>query len=152
MTSRIKAVFWLAGTAVISLAATLLFWWSAAAAAETGGGATLLPSGAIQWGSAAALSTSHSLGAGVAVASVGSAAIGAMAERRTAGARPDHGGIGRGYRHLWSHHLDPDPEPDSLKYLSTCPCPSTSVTRSRPPDTAWPDSRSVFRFGMNFCR
>lgn len=84
MTVRIKAAsYWLAGAAAIGVVATLLFWWSAAIAAEAGSAATLLPPGAMQWGFvAAALSTGlSSLGAGIAVASVGSAAIGAMAEK-----------------------------------------------------------------------
>jgi V/A-type H+-transporting ATPase subunit K len=84
MTARITAAaFALAGSAAIGLAATLVFWWTSAGAAETAGGAALLPDGAIQWGFiAAALATGlSSLGAGVAVASVGSAAIGAMAEK-----------------------------------------------------------------------
>jgi V/A-type H+-transporting ATPase subunit K len=84
MTLRIKAAaFWLAGAAAISLAATLLFWGLPAVAAETGSAAKLLSPGDIQWGFvAAALSTGlSSLGAGIAVASVGSAAIGAMAEK-----------------------------------------------------------------------
>lgn len=83
MTARITAAaFWMAGTAAIGLAATLLFWWSPAGAAESTV-ATLLPDGAVQWGFiAAALATGlSSLGAGIAVASVGSAAIGAMAEK-----------------------------------------------------------------------
>jgi len=85
MTRGIKAApVWLAGAAaIISLAATLIFWWSPAIAAEAGSTATALSSGAIQWGFiAAALATGlSSLGAGIAVASVGSAAIGAMAEK-----------------------------------------------------------------------
>ena len=84
MTRRIKAAaFWLAGAAAIGLAATLLFWWSPAIAAEPGSAGAALYSAAIQWGFiAAALATGlSSLGAGIAVASVGSAAIGAMAEK-----------------------------------------------------------------------
>jgi V/A-type H+/Na+-transporting ATPase subunit K len=84
MTRRIKAVpIWLAGAAAISLAATLIFWWSSALAAESGSTATALSEGAIQWGfMAAALATGlSSLGAAYAVANVGSAAIGAMAEK-----------------------------------------------------------------------
>ncbi|MGB7932679.1 MAG: ATP synthase subunit C [Gammaproteobacteria bacterium] len=84
MTRRIKAVpIWLAGAAAISLAATLIFWWSSAIAAESGSAVTALPEGAIQWGfMAAALATGlSSLGAAFAVANVGSAAIGAMAEK-----------------------------------------------------------------------
>jgi V/A-type H+-transporting ATPase subunit K len=83
MTARITApALALAGSAAIGLAATLVFWWASAGAAESAGAATL-PEGAIQWGFiAAALATGLSaLGAGVAVASVGSAAIGAMAEK-----------------------------------------------------------------------
>jgi V/A-type H+-transporting ATPase subunit K len=78
-----KAAFWLAGAAVISLAATLVFWWSSARAAESATAAMVLSPGAVQWGFvAAALATGlSSLGAGIAVASVGSAAIGAMAEK-----------------------------------------------------------------------
>jgi V/A-type H+-transporting ATPase subunit K len=84
MTRGIKAAgFWLAGAAAISLVASLLFWWAPAIAAEAGSAGAMLPSGAIQWGfMAAALATGlSSLGAGIAVASVGSAAIGAMAEK-----------------------------------------------------------------------
>jgi len=84
MTRGIKAaVFGLAGVAGIGLAATLIFWWSSAIAAEPGSASMALPSGAIQWGFvAAALATGlSSLGAGIAVAGVGSAAIGAMAEK-----------------------------------------------------------------------
>jgi V/A-type H+-transporting ATPase subunit K len=85
MTRGIKAApVWLAGAAAISLVATLIFWWSSAIAAEPGSAATAaLSAGAIQWGFiAAALATGlSSLGAGIAVASVGSAAIGAMAEK-----------------------------------------------------------------------
>jgi V/A-type H+/Na+-transporting ATPase subunit K len=84
MTLRIKAgAFWLTGAALIGLAATLLFWGASATATEAGSAGTALSSGAIQWGFvAAALATGlSSLGAGIAVASVGSAAIGAMAEK-----------------------------------------------------------------------
>ena len=84
MTRGIKAApIWLAGAAAISLAATLIFWWSSAIAAESGDAATALPAGAMQWGfMAAALATGlSSLGAAFAVANVGSAAIGAMAEK-----------------------------------------------------------------------
>jgi V/A-type H+/Na+-transporting ATPase subunit K len=84
MTRRIKAAtLWLSGAAAISLAATLLFWWSPVIAAEPGSAGAVLSAGAIQWGFiAAALATGlSSLAAGFAVASVGSAAIGAMAEK-----------------------------------------------------------------------
>lgn len=73
---------WMAGAVVAAAAATLfLFWAPTLGAAETG--AALLPPGAVQWGFiAAALATGlSSLGAGIAVASVGSAAIGALAEK-----------------------------------------------------------------------
>jgi V/A-type H+-transporting ATPase subunit K len=84
MTARITAVFLgVAGSAAIALVATLVFWWTAAGAAESAGAASPLPEGAIQWGFvAAALATGlSSLGAAIAVASVGSAAIGAIAEK-----------------------------------------------------------------------
>jgi V/A-type H+-transporting ATPase subunit K len=66
---------------VIVLSATLLMWWIPAYATEPA--TTLLPEGAVQWGFiAAALATGlSSLGAGFAVASVGSAALGALAEK-----------------------------------------------------------------------
>jgi V/A-type H+-transporting ATPase subunit K len=77
-------VFLLAGAALISIVATLLLWWSPAIAAESAAAATpALPDGAMQWGflSAALAAGLSSLGAGIAVASVGSAAIGALAEK-----------------------------------------------------------------------
>jgi len=76
--------FLLAGAALISIVATLLLWWSPAIATEPAAAATpALPAGAIQWGflSAALAAGLSSLGAGIAVASVGSAAIGALAEK-----------------------------------------------------------------------
>jgi len=71
----------LAAAAVIGLAATLLLWWQPAVAAEQATAA--LQDGSMAWGFvAAALATGlSSLGAGFAVASVGSAAIGALAEK-----------------------------------------------------------------------
>lgn len=74
---------WLMVTAIISLAATLFMFLSPASAAEGGEAQKLLAPGAVQWGFiAAALATGlSSLGAGIAVASVGSAAIGALAEK-----------------------------------------------------------------------
>lgn len=74
---------WLFGVVLIGGAASLLWWWApASAAGPTTTAATLAP-GALQWGFlAAALATGLSaLGAGIAVASVGSAAIGALAEK-----------------------------------------------------------------------
>jgi V/A-type H+-transporting ATPase subunit K len=71
----------LVAAAVIGLAATLLLWWTPAVAADAA--AAALPDTAIAWGFiGAALATGlSSLGAGIAVASVGSAAIGALAEK-----------------------------------------------------------------------
>ena len=83
MSTRIRVNFVpLATAAVIGLAATLLLWWMPAAAA-TEAAAAALPDGAMAWGFVgAALATGLSaLGAGIAVASVGSAAIGALAEK-----------------------------------------------------------------------
>ena len=79
---RMQVTFFpLAVAAVIGLAATLLMWWTPAVAAEPA--AAALPDGAMAWGFVgAALATGlSSLGAGIAVASVGSAAIGALAEK-----------------------------------------------------------------------
>jgi len=71
---------WSIGALLLGTAATLILWLSPAAAA---GAEELLPAGAVQWGFvAAALATGlSSLGAGIAVAGVGSAAIGALAEK-----------------------------------------------------------------------
>jgi V/A-type H+-transporting ATPase subunit K len=83
MFARIRVTFFpLAIAAVIGLAATMLLWWMPAAAA-TEAAAAALPDGAMAWGFVgAALATGlSSLGAGIAVASVGSAAIGALAEK-----------------------------------------------------------------------
>ena len=83
MTLAIRGLtVWLIGAALLSTAATLFLWWSPAAAAEAAAQAPLSP-GAVQWGFvAAALATGlSSLGAGIAVAGVGSAAIGALAEK-----------------------------------------------------------------------
>jgi V/A-type H+-transporting ATPase subunit K len=71
-------------TGVLCAGATALLWLAPAQAAETAeGAARLLPAGALQWGFiAAALATGlSSLAAGYAVASVGAAAIGAIAEK-----------------------------------------------------------------------
>lgn len=83
MSTRMQITFVpLATAAVIGLAATLLLWWMPAAAA-TEVATAALPDGAMAWGFVgAALATGlSSLGAGIAVASVGSAAIGALAEK-----------------------------------------------------------------------
>ena len=78
-----KLILWLGSAAFIAVLAPLLLWWSPSLASGAAEPAAGLPAGAIQWGFiAAALSTGLSaLGAGIAVASVGSAAIGAMAEK-----------------------------------------------------------------------
>jgi V/A-type H+-transporting ATPase subunit K len=82
MLKRMQGTFVpLAAAILIGLVATLLLWWLPATAAEPVAGT--LQEGAMKWGFiAAALATGlSSLGAGIAVASVGSAAIGAMAEK-----------------------------------------------------------------------
>lgn len=78
-----KLILWLASAAFLSVIATVLLWLSPAIASEATESTKQLPSGVLQWGFiAAALSTGlSSLGAGYAVANVGSAAIGAMAEK-----------------------------------------------------------------------
>ncbi len=85
MSYQLKGIaYLLAGMMLISIIATLLLWWSPAIAIESAAAAPPpLSPGAIQWGfMAAALAAGlSSLGAGIAVASVGSAAIGALAEK-----------------------------------------------------------------------
>ena len=84
MNYRLKGIsYLLAGTALLGILATLLLWWSPATATESASAAVPLPAGAVQWGflSAALAAGLSSLGAGIAVASVGSAAIGALAEK-----------------------------------------------------------------------
>ena len=80
-----KLVLWLGGAAIMSVIATGLLWWSPALATDVAAAAskTAIPDGAMQWGFlAAALSTGlSSMGAGYAVAHVGSAAIGALTEK-----------------------------------------------------------------------
>lgn len=83
MNPRTKiAAFMVALAAVIALGATALLGIEPARAAEVASAATL-PPGVLQWGFlAAALATGmSSLAAGYAVAMVGSAAIGALAEK-----------------------------------------------------------------------
>jgi V/A-type H+-transporting ATPase subunit K len=79
---KITAV-WLSTAFVFSVFASILLWWSSAGAADTAAAGPMLPVGALNWGfMAAALATGlSSLGAGIAVAGVGSAAIGAIAEK-----------------------------------------------------------------------
>lgn len=69
---------------VLSLAGTLLLWWADPAAAQTPAAAPrALPADAAGWGLvAAALATGlSSLGAGFAVGRLGTAAVGALAEK-----------------------------------------------------------------------
>ena len=76
-------ILWLGAAMFISIAATLLLFWSPADAAQAAGATEQLSSAALQGGFiAAALATGlSSLAAGYAVANVGSAAIGALAEK-----------------------------------------------------------------------
>lgn len=78
-----KLVLWLGSAAFLSVIATVLLWWSPALAADAAESKKVIPDGAMQWGFlAAALSTGlSSMGAGYAVANVGSAAIGALTEK-----------------------------------------------------------------------
>ena len=80
---KTKAIFWLGHLGFVGFTATLLLWLSPAMASDTAEVAKTIPEGAIAWGYlAAAISTGLSaLGAGIAVSNVGSAAIGAMAEK-----------------------------------------------------------------------
>ena len=84
MSVRIRGIaVWLAAASVLSVATTILFWWSPVTAAEASASGTPLSATTLNWGFvAAALATGlSSLGAGIAVAAVGSAAIGALAEK-----------------------------------------------------------------------
>lgn len=80
---NIKLVLWLGSAGFIGLFSTLLLWWSPAMASDTVNASSMLSPEAIKGGFiAAALSTGLSaLGAGYAVGNVGSAAIGALAEK-----------------------------------------------------------------------
>ena len=80
---KTKTMFWLGHVGFVSLAGLLMLWLSPAMAADGVAAASSLPEGAIQWGFlAAAISTGlAALGAGIAVSNVGSAAIGAIAEK-----------------------------------------------------------------------
>ena len=81
--NTVKLIFWLGHLAFVGVASLLALWLSPALAADAADTAVRLPESAISWGFlAAAISTGLSaLGAGVAVSNVGSAAIGAMAEK-----------------------------------------------------------------------
>jgi V/A-type H+-transporting ATPase subunit K len=80
--NKITAV-WLVSACLFSAVASILLWWSPAGAADAAASTPALPAGTLNWGFvAAALATGlSSLGAGIAVAGVGSAAIGAIAEK-----------------------------------------------------------------------
>lgn len=84
MTIRInKYTAWLVAASTFSVLATFLFWLSPAEASDAAKVSTTITPDAMNWGFiAAALATGlSSLGAGIAVAGVGSAAIGAIAEK-----------------------------------------------------------------------
>ncbi len=78
-----KLVIWLGSAAMMSIIATFLLWWSPAMASDVAESKSVVPPGAMQLGFlAAALSTGlSSLGAGYAVANVGSAAVAALTEK-----------------------------------------------------------------------
>ena len=80
---NVKLALWLGSAVFMSIVATLLLWWSPALASDVAQSKSAIAPEAMQWGFlAAALSTGlSSLGAGYAVAHVGSAAIGALAEK-----------------------------------------------------------------------
>lgn len=81
--NKTKLFFWLGHTGFIGFASLLLFWLSPAMAAEVAKTSPAVAPESVSWGYlAAAISTGlAALGAGVAVSNVGSAAIGAMAEK-----------------------------------------------------------------------
>jgi V/A-type H+-transporting ATPase subunit K len=84
MIPRSKSLFVLIGVSgFAAIAASLIFWLSPALAEETAAATRAVSPEVLKWGFlAAALATGlSSLGAGFAVASVGSAAIGALAEK-----------------------------------------------------------------------
>jgi V/A-type H+-transporting ATPase subunit K len=80
---KTKLIFWLGHAGFIGITSILLFWLSPAVASEATEKVPAIPAEAISWGYlAAAISTGlAALGAGIAVSNVGSAAIGAMAEK-----------------------------------------------------------------------
>lgn len=79
---NISAIAFTILAGLISLAATALFWWAPALAAPPTAAGAIDP-GVMQWGfiAAAAATGMSSLAAGYAVAVVGSAAVGALAEK-----------------------------------------------------------------------
>jgi len=84
MGKRLKGlVIMLTVTALTSVVSSIILWWSPAMASETAATGPAVSEAAVQWSFiAAALATGlSSLGAGIAVAAVGSAAIGALAEK-----------------------------------------------------------------------
>ena len=76
-------LLWLIVAGASAVLATLGLWWTPLMAGEASEPAVAMSPGVVQWGFiAAALATSFSsLGAGFAVATVGSAAVGALAEK-----------------------------------------------------------------------
>lgn len=83
MNPRMKLALALTGVcAALSLGASLLLWWPQALAAEVAAGKPLAPEAYGLGFLGAALATGLSaLGAGIAVANVGAAAVGAIAEK-----------------------------------------------------------------------
>ncbi len=81
--NTVKTIFWLGHLGFLGIASLLLFWMSPASASDTAEVAEKASGSAVAWGfMAAAIATGLSaLGAGIAVSNVGSAAIGAMAEK-----------------------------------------------------------------------
>ena len=81
--SNVKAIFWLGHLGFVGFTSLLVLWLSPVMASDTAEAVAKVPESAVAWGFlAAAIATGLSaLGAGVAVSNVGSAAIGAMAEK-----------------------------------------------------------------------
>jgi len=80
---KTKAMFWLGHLGFVVTTAMMTLWLVPAMAADTVETAGKIPDDAVGWGFvAAAIATGLSaLGAGIAISNVGSAAIGAMAEK-----------------------------------------------------------------------
>ena len=80
---KTKAMFWVGHLGFVGTAFMLALWLVPAMAADTVEAAVTLSDEAVGWGFvAAAIATGLSaLGAGIAISNVGSAAIGAMAEK-----------------------------------------------------------------------